>query len=236
MSKAPQRIIELAQLLRPVRHEVVGLLGSRYIFRTLQEIVRRNPKLQGQPRGKFSVWSQTTYAVATSVHIRRLASENYQRDDVSLKKLLDDAIRDPHDLWSCFEKHFPNDAKSAMRAGRSKDGVPSEAEACRRLLGADRAHLLRECTKAIEFANRRAAHANPSAVVRTKFRDLDQAIETIRQTTEKFFLLLYGEPHDLFAEMLSRKISAGWSDIFLEPWATKETLELPLGTMEPPFR
>jgi hypothetical protein len=84
MSRAPQRIIDLAHLLKPVRNEVIGLLFNRYVFRTLQEIGRRNKRLQGQPRGKFSDWSQVIYAVATSVAIRRLASENYQPDDVSL--------------------------------------------------------------------------------------------------------------------------------------------------------
>ena len=105
-----------------------------------------------------------------------------------------------------------------------------------RLLGAERAQLLRQCKKAIGFASRRAAHRNPFAQVRTKFRDLDQAIDAIRLTTEKFTLLLYDEPHDLFAEMLSRKILPGWDEIFLDPWATKEILALPLGMMEPPSR
>jgi hypothetical protein len=235
MSRAPQRIIDLAHLLKPVRNEVIGLLFNRYVFRTLQEIGRRNKKLQGQPRGKFSDWSQVIYAVATSVGIRRLASENYQPDDVSLKKILDDAIRDPRDLWTCFEKHFPNEAARAMLAARERGGAGFEAEACRRLFGGDRAMLLRQCKKAVEFASRRAAHSNPSAEVRTKFHDLDQAIDTIRMITEKITLLLYDEPHDLFAEMLSRKISTGWDEIFLEPWATRETLALPLGEMEPPL-
>lgn len=234
MSRAPQRIIDLAHLMKPVRNEVVGLLFNRYVFRTLQEIGRRNKRLQGQPRGKFSDWSQVIYAVATSVGVRRLASENYQLDDISLKKILDDAIRDPRDLWPCFEKHFPSEAERAMFAARQGGGVRFEADACRRLLGSDRALLLRQCKKAIEFANRRAAHSNPRAEVRTKFRDLDQALDAIRMITEKFTLLFYDEPHDLFAEMLSRKISTGWDAIFLEPWATRETLALPLGEMEPP--
>ena len=111
-----------------------------------------------------------------------------------------------------------------------------ETDACRRLLGGDRALLLRQCRKAIEFANRRAAHNNPSVPVNSKFRDLDHAIDTIRALTEKFILLLYDQPRDLFAEMLDRKISMGWDTIFLEPWATRETLALPLGEMEPPQR
>jgi hypothetical protein len=200
----------------------------------LQEIIRRNGRLQGLPRGKFSDWSQVLYAVATSVHIRRLANESYQRQDISLTKILDDAIRDPRDLWRCFDKHFPLEAERAMLAARRRGTAPLEVEACRRLLGYERTLLLRQCEKAIEFASRRVAHSNPSVEVRTKFRDLDQAVDAIRLITEKITLLLYDRPHDLFEEMMSRKISPGWDAIFLEPWATREMLALPLGEMEPP--
>jgi len=64
------------------------------------------------------------------------------------------------------------------------------------------------------------------------FRDLDQAIDAIRAITEKFILLLYDQPHDLFAETLSSKILPGWDAIFLEPWATRETLDVAFGRME----
>jgi hypothetical protein len=107
MSRAPQRIIDLAHLLKPVRNEVVALLFNRYVFRTLQEILRRNKGLQGQPRSKFSDWSLVKYAVATSVGIRRLASEHYQQDDISLNKILDDAIRDPSDLLGVSRSTSP---------------------------------------------------------------------------------------------------------------------------------
>ena len=35
-------------------------------------------------------------------------------------------------------------------------------------------------------------------------------------------------------EMLERKLPKGWDSIFLEPWATKETLALHLGEIAPP--
>lgn len=65
-----------------VRDEVKQLLFNRYVFGTLQEIVRRNPRLQGPVRGKFSDWSQVVYNVANGVAVRRLAGD-YQRGDVS---------------------------------------------------------------------------------------------------------------------------------------------------------
>jgi hypothetical protein len=236
VSKAPQRIIDLAYELRPVCEEVRGLLCNRYIFGTLLEIVRRNPRLQGQPRGKFSEWTQVLYAVAASVSVRRLVSGSYQRKDVSLTRVLDDAIRDASDLFPCFNRHFPSDAKRALLAARRGNESNLETNACKRLLGTDRRQLLAKCRGAIEFGSRRAAHNNPSVEVSTKFHDLDQAIHAIRATTEKLGLLLYDEPRDLSAEMMSRKLRRGWDSIFLEAWATEETLKLPLGEMVPPSR
>ena len=51
------------KLLRDIREEVIGLLFNRYVFRTHQEIVRLNPRLQGRPRSIFSEWAQINYAV-----------------------------------------------------------------------------------------------------------------------------------------------------------------------------
>jgi hypothetical protein len=121
-----------------------GFRFNRYIFRTLQEIDRRNKRLQGQRHDKFSDWSQVIYAVATSVGIRRLASENYQGDDISLKKILDDAIVILATCGKCSEKRFPGQAERAMLEARQRGGVHVEIDACRRLLDYDRALLLRQ--------------------------------------------------------------------------------------------
>src|SRR5262249_13618607 len=109
-----------------------------------------------------------------------------------------------------------------------------ELNASRRILGDERTSLLRHCRRAVEFANSRAAHSNPAVLVHTRFRELDQAIDYIRTIVEKLILLLYDEPRDLFEEMRSRKLQPGWDEIFLESWATKETLSLSLGELDPP--
>lgn len=38
-----------ASLLKEVREEIIGLLANRYIFRTIQEIIRRNAHIQEYP-------------------------------------------------------------------------------------------------------------------------------------------------------------------------------------------
>ena len=237
MTPVDSPLYDLAWLLRDIRAEVIGLLFNRYIFRALQEIVRRNPRLQSSPRGRFSDWTQTIYATANAVAVRRLASD-YDIDDVNLLKLLDSIIREPKPLWTRFERFFPEDAASSRAALASESGeMPDNWQfaGVRRLVGQDRASLINAAKKANKFATKRVAHNNPSAQVHTRFRDLDQAIDIVKNLTEKYLLLIYEERHDLVQEMVTRKLPNGWDAIFLEPWATPDTLAEKLGEMEPPM-
>ena len=253
---------EEAGLLRELREEVVQLLFNRYVFRTHQEIVRRNPRLQGRPRSIFAEWAQIVYAVANAVGVRRLAASTYRDGDVNLVRLLDMFMRDPMRLWACFEQYYRDDAAAARAKVVNKGtagGSGWETLACKRLLGVDRKQLTNAAEKANRFASKRAAHSAPHAPVHTTFADLDEAIDTLKQLTEKYTRLVCAERRqaleslhragkptvyplliqmeknfDLLEEMKRHKLSSGWDSIFLEAWATKETLSLPLGEMKPP--
>jgi hypothetical protein len=253
-----------AQLLRSIREEVIGLLFNRYVFRTHQEIVRFNPRLQGRPRSIFSEWAHVVYAVATAAGVRRLASASYQDGDVNLVKLLDMLIREPGQLWGCFERHYAADATKARAGVLKKAGqlaVGWEISACKRLLSEDRKAVISAAEKANQFASKRVAHSVPDVVVNTTFSDLDDAIEVVRRITEKYTLLVCAERRheleplhragkptvyprlvqmekniDLLEEMKRRKLPKGWDSIFLEPWATPEIIARPLGEMPPAKR
>jgi hypothetical protein len=157
---------------------------------------------------------------------------------VNLRKLLDAVIREPKFFWARFERFFSDDAGMAKAAiAVISVSLPDgwQSEAVRRLVGQDRTLLINAAEKANEFASKRAAHKNTTAQVRTKFRDLDHAIDTIKDLAEKYFLLIYEERRDLLPEMMSRKLPKGWDAIFLEPWATEDVFAEKLGEMEPPM-
>jgi hypothetical protein len=253
-----------AKLLRDIRDEVIGLLFNRHVFRTYQEIVRLNPRLQDRPRSIFSEWAQIHYAVANALGIRRLASATFDDGDVNLVRLLDTLIRDPGQLWDCFLRHFPDDAARVRAEILKKEGElrPGwEIVACRRLVNEDRKVVINAADKANRFASKRAAHSVPDVPVSTTFSDLDDAIEAVKQVTEKYTLLVLAERRqelellhragaptvypllvemqkniDLLEEMKRRKLPEGWDSIFLEPWATPEVIERPLGETTPPRR
>lgn len=255
--------LDAPRLIRNIREEVIGILFNRHVFRTHQEIVRLNPKLQGRPRSIFSEWAQIVYAQAAAVGVRRLAGQDPEQGDVNLVGFIDMLIRDPKDLWECFQEHYPETAARAREALR-KDG-PLEAgweiSACRRLLGEDRRALISVAQKAVQFASKRVAHSVPDVPVSTTFFDLDDAIDTLKTITEKYTRLLFekklrkleplyrtgesteylyvrqlSEHIDLLEEMKRRKLPKGWDEVFLEAWASREDIECPLGDMRPPRR
>lgn len=247
-----------AQLLRNIREEVVGLLFNRYVFRTHQEIVRFNRRLQGHPRNIFSRWARVVYVGATAAGVRRLASASYQDGDVNLVKLLDTLIHEPRQLWGSFARHYAADAAKARDGVLKETGqllVGWEISACKRLLCEDRKKVIRAAEKVNWFASKRVAHSVPDKVVSTTFSDLDTAIDVLKLLTEKYTRLVcsaHREPAhldglptaytllaqvqklDLLEEMKSRGLPSGWDSIFLEPWATLEIIARPLGQMPPP--
>jgi hypothetical protein len=252
-----------AGLLRNIREEVIGLLFNRHVFRTHQEIVRINPKLQGRPQSIFSEWAQVVYAQAAAVGVRRVAGQSSEEGDVNLVGLLDMLIRTPNGLWECFVEHYPEDAAKAREILEKEGALRAawEITACKRLLGEDRRVLICTAQKAVHFASKRVAHSVPDVPVSTTFFDLDDAIDTVRAMTEKYTRLLVakklqeleplhraGQPAaylyfhqlsehiDLLEEMKRRKLPKGWDEIFLEPWASREDIERQLGEMRPPKR
>jgi hypothetical protein len=255
-------IREPADLIRDIREEVIGLLFNRHVFRTHQEIVRLNPRLQGDPRITFARWAQVVYAQSAAAGIRRLAGQDPEQDDVNLVGLLEMFIREPKGLWDCFLRYYPDDAMRARDEILRKEGtLPTgwETLACKRLLGEDRKAVISVAQKAVHFASKRVAHSVPRVPVSTTFSDLDNAIDAIRRITEKYTKLICaktlqeleplhrdGKPTiyswlahrakdlDLLEEMKRHKLSKGWDAIFLEAWASREEIERPLGETLPP--
>jgi len=233
-------MVGLRRLLWIVHDEVLQLLFNRYVFRTFQEIVRANERLQGPQQGKFSAWSQVVYAVANGIAVRRLASDKYGPDDASLTRFIDLAKRHPDLFSDNMRTFFPAEAAKALDAALSsgKRGVAADLNACQRLSQEDRAILVRTAAPVVEFASKRLAHHNPTRIPRSTFRQLDKAIDVMKGLTEKYELLIYRQKFDLLAVMRERKLPDGWDEIFLEPFATRELLDHdpPLGEMVPPLR
>jgi hypothetical protein len=102
------------------------------------------------------------------------------------------------------------------------------------------------------FASKRIAHHVPDAAVRTTFDQLDSAIDTLTEITERcnrvycLALLEQVAPDSTQARLLQleaarnldseakRRLPVGWERVFLIPWATEEMISHPLGDLKPP--
>ena len=230
-----QHLNDWSLLLQSIGKEISTLLFNRYIFRTIQEIIRRNRRLQNAPKA-FTQWTQVVYAVTNGVAVRRLSSQSYKNDDVSFVRLLDMIIPHSRELYRSLKHHFPTDLSDhRQKSFRQKDENEQwQMEECKKLIGKDRKLLLKATEKTVHFASKRVAHHNTGIHVRTTFVDLDEAIDTLKALTEKYVLLIFRERKDLFQGMRQRKLPQGWDEIFLEVWATREMLALRLGEMVPP--
>lgn len=222
-------------LLRDINKEIITLLFNRYLFRAIQEIIRRNDRLQNAPRS-FTQWTQVLYAVTNGVAVRRLSSQSYVHDDVNFVRLLDMIIPHAAELYGSLKHHVPADLDDHRYdiAKQKDDAEQRQMQLCKRLIGRDRKLLLKATAKTVHFASKRVAHHNTVVPVRTTYADLDHAIDTLRTFAEKYMLLIYGEKEDLSQEMIKHKLPKGWDEIFLEPWATRSMLALRLGEIAPP--
>lgn len=226
-------------LLFHLHNEVIQLLFNRFVFRTLQEIVRANERLQGAQRGRFSAWSQVVYAITNAIAVRRLADDKPKPDDVSLTRFIDLAIRYPELFWEKMQASFPAEASKALNECRSsRNKGHADLNACQRLLQKDRTLLVGKAAPVVEFASKRVAHLNPTRIPQATFTQLDIAIGVVKSLTEEYELLIFDRELDLMAEIRKQKLPNGWDDIFLEPWATRELLgsDPPLGEIAPPLR
>jgi hypothetical protein len=249
--------MDASTLVREIRAQLVELTRSRHIFRTHQEIIRRNQRLWQSPVHVFGRWAATVYVAAAASGVRRLAGESPAEGDVSLVGLINLWVESPGGLWTYLERCFPTEASDTRDALMGKKGPLSdgwEIEAARRMLMRHRKLGIGAAEEVNRFVNKRIAHAVPDATVKTEYRDLDDAIDTLVTIAEKYTLLQCtiradqlresaGEA-ELLAKLGRRTIDAemkaglpeGWESVFLFPWATEEILSLALGDMKPPLR
>jgi hypothetical protein len=242
-------------LINEIREQVVQICINRYIFRVHQEIIRRNPALLDRPRHVFGDWARTVYVAAATSAIRRLSSGSGEDGDVSLVRLIDDLIRNPGHLWPYLVREYPNETAAVHAEMIAKNGsLPEgwELGASTKVLGIQRALVIRTSDDVNRFASKRIAHHVPAVAVSTTFDQLDSAIDTATKITEVcnrvYCLALLGQlpTGDSRAHLLQleaarnldseakRRLPAGWERVFLIPWATEEIISHPLGDLKPP--
>ena len=201
---------------------VQSLLVRRYVFREVQEIVERNPRIQ-KPSIFFD-WMASGYVASAVMAVRRHVDPD--TDAVSLITLLRE-IRKRPDLLS-RERH--------VERYREEGGAEFEEVGHRefdRFAGQGGSHvdprLVRDDITALQrltgdlerYATKRVAHLDAKGPDRIPtFDELEKAIDLFEDLVKKYRLLIKREGGDVLPV-----VAYPWKAIFTEPWIPPDAKE-----------
>jgi hypothetical protein len=214
MTEAEQ-LRDWANSLRRISADVRDTLTRRLIFREVQEIQSRNPRLQKLP-AVFSRWMAANYIAAASLAVRRQIVRDTK--SICFDQLLEEFGRYQL-LFSRenFRSYYtrPDLARLADRMF-DKFAGPGSDHLSREVIKADRAKLRKATEKAERFATKALAHLDKVPPGPTTFTDVDSALDTLEQLVEKY-LQLFGASGKLLPAIV-----VDWKGVFMEPWIVKQ--------------
>ncbi len=202
--------------LDTIHIDVRGLHVSRYIYRTVIDIVEANPNIQTDDT--FYAWITTNYVAGQVIGIRRQLDN--RTDSVSLARLLQEMIKRPQVLSreryvALYEEEFP--AEYARRnfnnlAGGGQDHVNPESVASDLFLLKDKAEIIGE------YASKKIAHWDEAGYEEIPTcDDLDSCPDYLEKLLTKYINLFTA--NSLIHILPTWQYD--WTEIFQVPWISK---------------
>jgi hypothetical protein len=214
MPRNDQLIDKWNRWIKIIYKDLQGLLIMRHIFWEVQEIIKRNDRIQ--KRSTFYKWMGSTYSASVSVGIRRQVDE--RRDSVSLLRLLSDMKRNPTALTR--ERHRSLYSPENLKVGLAdrcfdKYSGTGKAHADANKIEADIEKLKTATAEVKHYVDKSVAHMNASRLTRIpKFRNVDFALNLLEGLLKKYLLLLHADAHTSILPVWQYD----WKAIFREPW------------------
>lgn len=217
-------IDELLTIFDPVESEVTRMMGNREIFKEIVNISKSNPKIS-RSNSFWDFLKESYVALMVSAVCRQIDNDSRSSSLINLLNILiqaDVTIMLTKE-WYIFNCHRDDDVIPGFMEGigenvfeehfGSKDFVDPE------IIRKDLDHLTRDTKKIKKFRNKRIAHrdSNNNLIFDVNFNDLDQALETIREITSKYYLLLKQGDNDLVPVD-----QTDWQEILTIPWLTQK--------------
>jgi hypothetical protein len=208
-----QKLQKWERWITPIQDDVIYLLGSRQTYKSYGEIVKANQDvMNGGP--SFHSWVRSNYVTFVSMAIRRqLDTDN---DSISLARLISDIRDNPGDLTRAdFVARYAGMAFGVGPSLGERDftanaGGGAFMDATIAQVDFDRLQTAaREVSK---LATRTIAHRTTKSVPTLTFDEVDECIETIKEITQKYILLLTAS-HNVMEPIMQ-----DWSGIFREEW------------------
>lgn len=216
-------IVGLLNTFEPIESEVVRIMGNRAIFREIIEISKNNSKIN--KNNSFWDFLKESYVALMVSAVGRQIDTNPDSSSLInfLNRILEaDVTTSLTKEWYSRKYHTDDDIRPGFMEGIGKSdfeghfGIKDFVDPD--IIRADLEKLI-EATKIIKrFRNKRIAHrdSDNKLVFGVNFNTLDKAIETIREITSKYYLLLKQGENDLVPID-----QTDWQGIFTIPWTEK---------------
>jgi len=218
--KQPQVIKKLVNSFDPIESEVIRMMGNREIFQELIRISKNNSKIN-KGNSFWDFLKESYVALMVSAVCRQTDTDSRSSSLINLlntllKPQVSEALTKD---WYCKQYHRDNDIMPGFMEGIGKGDFEEHfgpGEHLDTSIVQDDLDELIEKTKEIKrYRNKRIAHRdrNNKLVFDVNFNDLDEAIETVRKITSKYYLLLKQGGNDLIPVD-----QTDWQEILTVPW------------------
>lgn len=222
--KQPQVIKKLVDSFDPIESEVIRMMGNREIFQELIRISKNNSKIN-KGNSFWDFLKESYVALMVSAVCRQTDTDSRSSSLINLLNTLlkpqvfEVLTKD----WYCKQYHRDNDIMPGFMEGIGKGDFEEHfgpGEHLDTSIVQDDLDELIEKTREIKrYRNKRIAHRdrNNKLVFDVNFNDLDEAIETVRKITSKYYLLLKQGGNDLIPVD-----QTDWQEILTVPWISQK--------------
>lgn len=215
-----QIIKKLVDSFDPIESEVIRMMGNREIFQELIRISKNNSKIN-KGNSFWDFLKESYVALMVSAVCRQTDTDPRSSSLINLlNTLLKPRVSEVLTKdWYCKQYHRDNDIMPGFMEGIGKGDFEEHFGSGEHLDTStvqDDLDELMERTKEIKrYRNKRIAHRdrNNKLVFDVNFNDLDEAIETVRKITSKYYLLLKQGGNDLIPID-----QTDWQEILTVPW------------------
>lgn len=217
-------IKELINAFEPIESEVIRMMGNRLIFQEVVEISEKNKEIS-KSNSFWDFLKESYIALMVSAVCRQIDMDSRSSSLINLlNKILNPSIIENLTKdWYSKQYHRDDDVLPSFMVGigqkdfekhfGSKEYVNPD------IVHADLERLIGKTKEIKRFRNKRIAHRDRrnNLIFDVNFNDLNEAIETIRMITSKYYLLFKQGSNSLIPIN-----QTDWQEIFTVPWIRKE--------------
>lgn len=218
--KQSHTIKKLVDSFDPIESEVIRMMGNREIFQELIRISKNNLKIN-KGNSFWDFLKESYVALMVSAVCRQTDTDSRSSSLINLlntllKPQVSEAITKD---WYCWQYHRDNDVMPGFMEGIGEGDFEkhfgSDEHLDSSIVQADLDELIEKTKEIKRYRNKRIAHRdrNNKLVFDVNFNDLDEAMETVRKITSKYYLLLKQGGNDLIPID-----QTDWQEIMTVPW------------------